>query len=115
MSYPYSEEVEAKIGEHEITITISTDVVCTFGGAPATPPSYSSGGEPAEAPEFEADPAWIEIFGHKGTITLNASALNALFGEKFMDEFYERAEEEASKNYDPSDDEPDYEDDYDLD
>jgi len=32
---------------------VEVDLVCTYAGCPATGPSYSCGGQPAEGPEFE--------------------------------------------------------------
>ena len=36
-------------------IELEFEVKMTYAGAPATGPSYSSGGEPAEPPEFEIE------------------------------------------------------------
>jgi hypothetical protein len=41
-------------------VEVEVDYEITSFGYPATGPSYSSGGEPAEAPEFEISDIWVE-------------------------------------------------------
>lgn len=107
MSHTYREEVECTIGEHETVISICTDVTCTYAGCPASGPTYSSGGEPAEGPEFECGEAYLELEGLQGIVRMKKEQLDALFGDIFITAFFDRAEENAAENYDPSDDEPD--------
>ena len=49
---------EPSAGESDIerephTVNVEVDMIMTYAGRPATGPSYSCGGEPAEGPEFE--------------------------------------------------------------
>jgi hypothetical protein len=106
MSYTHEEEVEGKMVDQEVVGTLSTEVSCTYAGAPESGPTYSSGGEPAEPAEFECDGLWLQLDNGEA-ISLSINQGEALFGVDFMTAFYERAEEKAAENYDPGDDMPD--------
>lgn len=112
MSYTHSEEVEYIVNGEEVSVSLFCDVNCIYGGAPASGPTYSSGGEPEEPPEFETETAYIVFVADVPSLTLSEEQLEQIFGAKFMQEFYDRAIEKASESYE-TDDEPDYDPDID--
>ena len=102
-------------------IELEFEVKMTYAGVPATGPSYSSGGEPAEPPEFEiehcsiaGDPSFIESLYKKykedkkalGVVTIDS------FDQFFADLIYDKVLDMA---YEDTWDSSDYPEDYDRD
>ena len=106
MTYAYSEEVDFKVGGYETSVTLCCDVKMISPGYPETGPTYSSGGEPAEGPEFECDDAYIDFGNFVAPMYFKKGQLEAIFGESFMSEFYERAQEKANEEWE--EDEPEW-------
>jgi hypothetical protein len=101
-SCEYNICLDFKCGEHKSTFEFTFEMIMTSPGYPATGPSYSSGGEPAEPPEWEIDEIRLNLHGEKSLILIDAQCI-ALIGQKCFDKWVERAVEFATDNYEPDD------------
>lgn len=99
------------------TITLEFEVKMTSKGSPARGPSFSSGGEPAEPPEFEIETISFEGIGdsfEKQYKAFKAKFPNTLptslpsFDQFFADAIYDKVHDLAAE-----DDWSDLDDDYD--
>lgn len=108
MTYTHSEEVECTFGENETSVELFCDVECTFHGSPGSGPSWDDPGSPPEGAEYESGIAYFdfgqETNGKTGIVKLTTRQLTLMFGEAFMNGFYERAEEQADEKWDHSPD-----------
>ncbi len=101
-------------------VELEFEVKMTYAGAPASGPSYSSGGEPAEPPEFEIES--ISIVGDKETVEKlykkykeerpNQLATPDSYDQFFADMIYNKVLDQA---YEDNWDESDYPEDFDRD
>jgi len=88
--------------EEDVDVDVEVEMECTYRGRPATGPSYASGGEPAEAPEFE-------YASHSAMIGDAPTTLTDEELTKAIELAYDKAAEEGPPE--PDYDEPDYDDD----
>lgn len=105
----YREEVTVQFGKLELSAELICNVKMTSAGAPESGPTFSSGGEPAEPPEFECEDIELEFS------TLQISKIDnpaEILGEDFIELFQDRAIEKMGPEIlaDPGDDEDRFED-----
>lgn len=87
------------------TLTMEVEIKMTSKGYPATGPSYSSGGEPAEPPEFEIESITIngnkksveELYAEYKTTRPEQLSTPTSYDQFFADAFYDAA---LNKAYD---------------
>ncbi len=92
-----SSDIEVMLADEDICVLV--DYTVTSWGAPETGPSYASGGEPAEPPEFEIDKIVAAEDGNEiEFIWDNLSDKDQLTIEQAI---YERLAEGPDDDYDP--------------
>jgi hypothetical protein len=80
----------------EVCLDVEVEYTCTFKGRPASGPTYSCGGQPAEPPEFNI------------RVMYNGQDITTILTEDQLDSLRDKAAEEYANQ------EPDYPDDDDY-
>ena len=77
------------------TFNVEFDFKCTFRGAPATPPSYASGGEPPDPAEWELEEIRL-VNPAMNPVVMNEDQFTTVFpdGDDILTNAYEWAHEQ---------------------
>lgn len=92
-------EIEVYITVNDVEVAAEIDYRVTSWGAPASGPSYSSGGEPAEPPEFEIDKITVNL--NNNEVEMNWDNLSEQDQDKIDQAIYEELDKGPDDYYDP--------------
>jgi hypothetical protein len=84
--------VTVEFHEENISFRIEGEL---YPGAPARGPSYSSGGEPADPPEFYVSQIYVQPYGYEGWLIANTEKWHSARFDELVEKALENALERS--------------------